>query len=93
MDNEREAFDAWHKNELPDVRLDKMNGTYTRSDVHFRWEGWQARAAQETTANQIEYVKMRLAQIASGDYRVCGLSAEDVAKDALTALSGDNIVE
>src|ERR1700728_5344785 len=31
----------------------------------------------------IDYIKMRLAQIASGDYKICGHTAEDVAKDAL----------
>jgi len=29
------------------------------------------------------YMMMRLAQIASGDYKTCGLFAENVAKDAL----------
>ncbi|MFA7278744.1 MAG: hypothetical protein WC100_01455 [Sterolibacterium sp.] len=29
------------------------------------------------------WMKMRLAQIASGDYKVCGHFAEDVAKDGL----------
>lgn len=33
-----------------------------------------------------EDVKMRLAQIASGDYKACGLTAEEVAKDALAAI-------
>lgn len=34
----------------------------------------------------IKHAKMRLAQIASGDYKVCGHFAEDVAKDALLTL-------
>lgn len=37
--------------------------------------------------NGIPYVKMRLAQIASGDYRACGLSAEEVARDAFAELT------
>lgn len=33
-----------------------------------------------------DYVKMRLAQIASGDYKACGHTAEEVARDALAAI-------
>lgn len=34
-------------------------------------------------ARQNQYMKMRLAQIASGDYKTCGHRAEEVAADAL----------
>jgi hypothetical protein len=34
------------------------------------------------TMRENEHMKMRLAQIASGDYKACGHTAEDVAKDA-----------
>ena len=47
----------------------------------------------EHQAKLIEVARMRLVQIASGDYKACGVFAEDCAKDALTALSGNNIVE
>lgn len=35
----------------------------------------------------LEEVKMRLAQIASSDYKACGVFAEDVAKEAFTKLT------
>jgi hypothetical protein len=34
------------------------------------------------TMRENEHMKMRLAQIASGDYKACGHTAEDVARDA-----------
>lgn len=37
----------------------------------------------------VDYVATRLAQIASGDYKVCGHTAEQVAADALLALHGE----
>lgn len=33
--------------------------------------------------SEVDYMKMRLAQIASGDYKACGVSAEKCAADAL----------
>lgn len=39
---------------------------------------------------QLRYVKMRLAQIASGDYKICGYTAEQVAADALAFLEDKN---
>lgn len=35
------------------------------------------------TMRENEYMRIRLAQIASGDYKACGHRAEDVAADAL----------
>ena len=44
-------------------------------------------SSQGDAGNVLNYIKMRLVQIASGDYKACGHSAEDVARDALAALS------
>ena len=45
----------------------------------------------EHQAKLIELARKRF--FASCDYKACGVFAEDCAKDAITALSGDNIVE
>jgi hypothetical protein len=42
------------------------------------------------TADCFTYVKMRLTQIASGDYKACGLLAEQVAADALMEMDKHN---
>ncbi len=44
-------------------------------------------ARQQTVVG--DYVRIRLAQIASGDYRACGHTAEEVAADALKALTNN----
>ncbi len=41
----------------------------------------------QDSTDDLEYIKIRLAQIASGDYRACGHAAEAVAQDALDSLN------
>jgi hypothetical protein len=40
----------------------------------------------KTQQELLRQVHIRLVQIASGDYKVCGVFAEDVAKNALPAI-------
>lgn len=43
----------------------------------------QRMAIADRAESRLRHMKMRLAQIASGDYKACGASAELTAKDAL----------
>lgn len=54
---------------------------------HWRGKAKAAIAAMPKTQQPTDYIRMRLAQIASGDYKACGLRAEDVAKDAIAAMT------
>lgn len=67
---------------------------YVQTDVYDTPEdavtAWNTRqpTPPAVTPDALSHVKMRLAQIASGDYRACGITAEDCAKDALKAMTG-----
>jgi len=54
------------------------------------WDGIDelkcAEAVIDHLAPMMREVHMRLVQIASGDYKACGVFAEDVAKEALASI-------
>lgn len=79
---------------------------YNNDTTQTAWEWFQAGREYERTrptpqpdadklreaSEIICYVRMRLAQIASGDYKACGHTAEQVAADALMAIVPLNLI-
>lgn len=94
-DELQEAFERKFKRIFTFAR--KRNGEYEYSETWWAWKGYQAGHALTSEENAalkkrvseleeaLEYLKVRGVQLYTGDFRACGLMAEEIGKDIMLA--------